>query len=93
MRRSDSSRPSTASVSKIPGEIVVPASATRMGWKTSFGLTVRASTTPRSASSTALDVNGSSAASAARTSAQRREAVLVQPLLARRRVVGRDRRR
>src|SRR5919201_119656 len=32
MRRSDSSRPSTARVSKMPGETVVPSSATRSGW-------------------------------------------------------------
>ena len=34
MRRSVSSRPSSATLSKIPGETVVPAIATRTGWKT-----------------------------------------------------------
>ena len=32
MRASDSSRPSTASDSKIPGETEVPVIATRIGW-------------------------------------------------------------
>ena len=54
----------------MPGEMVVPASATRIGWKTSFGLTSRASTTPRSAVSTASTVHGrGSAASASRAAA------------------------
>ena len=44
MRRSASSRPSSATLSKIPGEIVVPAIATRTGWKTCFGFQPRAST-------------------------------------------------
>ncbi len=32
MRAKVSSRPSSATLSKIPGEIAVPASATRNGW-------------------------------------------------------------
>ena len=38
-RASVSSRPSSATVSKIPGETVVPATATRSGWKTCLRLT------------------------------------------------------
>src|SRR5215213_6106401 len=66
MRRSVSSRPSSATLSKIPGEIVVPAIATRTGWKTCFGFQPRSSTRPRSAPSIAYCVNGSSPASSVR---------------------------
>ena len=90
MRRSDSSRPSSASVSKIPGETVVPASATRSGWKTSLGLAPRAlddlaqrRLDRRSAS------NGSTLRERLARVGERGAAVLAQPLLARLRVVGR----
>ena len=42
MRASVSSRPRAATDSKMPGETVVPAIATRTGWKTSLGLDVEA---------------------------------------------------
>ena len=53
MRAIVSSRPSTESDSKIPGETVVPVIATRSGWKTCFGLAPCSSTTARSAASIA----------------------------------------
>src|SRR3954451_9708352 len=100
MRRSASSRPSTSSVSKMPGDTVVPARATRIGWKTSRGLTSRCSTNSRSTGSMRATVNGSTGASAARTalsavwpSAPPRVAGaapgVTEPLLARLGVVGR----
>ena len=42
IRASVSSRPSSATLSKIPGETVVPAIATRTGWNTLPGLAPRA---------------------------------------------------
>ena len=54
-----SSRPSSATVSKIPGETVVPVKATRKGWKICLALRSVRSTTPRSASSTVSAVHGS----------------------------------
>ena len=69
MRASVSSRPSRATLSKIPGETVWPAIATRTGWNTFPGLTSRASTTPRSAASIVSGVNGSACASASRAAA------------------------
>ena len=59
IRASVSSRPSSATLSKIPGETVVPAIATRTGWNTWPGLLARASTTDRSATSTASASNRS----------------------------------
>ena len=49
MRAGSPPRPSAATDSKMPGETVVPATATRTGWKTSFALTSRRSTTAQRA--------------------------------------------
>ena len=60
---------------RCPARSVVPASATRIGWKTSLGFTPRASTTPRSAGSIARRPTGStSRQGAARASAEQRRA-------------------
>jgi hypothetical protein len=53
----------------MPGDTVVPASATRTGWKTSLGLAARVSTTPRRDCSMCSRSNGSVASSAARAAA------------------------
>ena len=87
IRASDSSRPSTVSVSKIPGEIAVPASATRIGWKTCLGLAPRAATTPSSAGCTLSSVNVQRLERRPHVG-ERRPPVLVEPLLARLGVVG-----
>jgi len=66
MRESVSSRPSTATDSKMPGDTVVPLIATRTGWNTLAGLAPLLSTTWRSATSTFSTVNGSAPARASR---------------------------
>ena len=58
-----SSRPSAATDSKMPGEIVFPPMATRIGWKTSLGLPL-ALHHPAQGRLDRSESNGSSAASA-----------------------------
>src|SRR5918995_221286 len=65
MRASARSRPMSATVSKIPGEIVVPVSATRSGWKIAFALRPERSTASRSAASTVSVPQGSGTRSSA----------------------------
>ena len=59
MRARVCSRPSSATLSKMPGDTVPPAIATRIGWYTLPGLAPVASTTSRSACSTVPSLNGS----------------------------------
>ena len=66
IRASVSARPSTATVSKMPGETGRPAIATRSGWKTSRGLQPQRSTTAVSAASIVASSNGSISARAPR---------------------------
>ena len=76
-------------VSKMPGETVVPASATRTGWKTCLGLAPRGARPRRAARLRPSSVNGSSAGERlARLLRAARAAVGVEPLLARLGVVG-----
>ena len=71
------SRPTRATVSKMPGEIVVPVSATRSGWNTCLAFIPDRSTAARSAGSTVSGVHG--AGTAARRRAHRGER-LARPL-------------
>ena len=91
IRRSVSSRPSTRNVSKIPGETVVPASATRTAGRPLAASRPRCSTTPRSAASTLLDVHGSARRRAprARRASRSRRRRRAEHLLARGGIVGR----
>ena len=73
----------------MPGETVVPASATRIGWKTSFGLRAARLDDLAQRRLDRLDVERLDVRQRLARLRERCAAVVVEPLLARRRVVGR----